>query len=193
MTRWRWQPLPPLVKPSRVAQLVVFAIAACATTAWAEDAPINFTGTWKLDRSASDPMREMLKAQGYNALEVSILEKVPVTQVMTPTSDGLAIEIRSTIIRTSEQLHFDGHARSEKSSVLGPVIRLSRWSPDGRQLLTMIRYNAKCGLGAEMTVTRTIAGAERSRLMQETFVRLADGREFKARQVFVRQDAGSRG
>lgn len=177
----------------RVAQLVVFVLAAVTNTARAEDLPVNFTGTWKLDRAASDPMREMLKAQGYNALEVSILERVPVTQVMTPTPDGLAIEIRSTIIRTSELLHFDGQARSEKNSVLGPVVRLSRWLPDGRHLLTLTRYHAKCGLAAEMTVTRTIAGTERSRLMQETSVRLADGREFKARQVFIRQDSGSKG
>lgn len=181
------------MKLLRAAKFVLLALAACATTAWADDAPVNFTGTWKLDRTASDPMREMLTAQGYNALEVSILEKVPVTQVMTATPDGLAIEIRSTVIRTSEQLHFDGQARSEKSSVLGPVVRLSRCSPDGRQLHTLTRYNAKCGLGAEMTVTRTIAGAGHTLLRQETSVRLADGREFKARQVFIRQDSGAKG
>ncbi len=181
------------MKLFRLAQLAVLTLAAATHTARAEDPPVNFAGTWKLDRAASDPMREMLKAQGYNAVEVSILERVPVTQVMTPTSDGLAIEIRSTVIRTSEQLHFDGQARPEKHSVLGPVVRVSRWLPDGRHLLTMTRYNAKCGLAAEMTVTRTVAGTERSRLMQETSVRLADGREFRARQVFVRQDAGSKG
>lgn len=165
---------------------------ASVTTACADDAAADFYGTWKLDRAASDPMREMLKAQGYNALEVSILEKVPVTQIMTSTPDGLAIEIRATIIKTSEQLHFDGQARSEKSSVLGPVIRLSRWLAEGRQLFTQTRYNAKSGVGAEMTVTRMIAGTEHNRLMQETSVRLADGREFKARQVFIRMDSGSR-
>ncbi|OAI42251.1 hypothetical protein AYO41_04540 [Verrucomicrobia bacterium SCGC AG-212-E04] len=175
------------------AQVLVLALAACAGTARAEDPAINFTGTWKLDRSASDPMREMLKAQGYNALEVSILERVPVTQIMTQTPGGLAIEVRSTVVKTSEQLHFDGQQRADKSNVLGPLTRLCRWSADGRQLLTTTRYNAKSGMGAEMTVTRTIAGAERSRLLQETSVRLSDGREFKARQVFIRLDTGSKG
>jgi hypothetical protein len=154
----------------------------------AQDLPPNFTGTWKLDRSLSDPMREMLKAQGYNALEVGILEKVPVTQVVVQTRDGMSIEIRSTVVRTSEQLLFDGQSHSDRNSVLGPLVRLSQWSSDGRQLLTTTRYNAKCGLGAEMIVTRTISPTDRLRLLQETRVKLADGREFKARQVFVRQD-----
>ena len=160
------------------------AAAACA-----QDQTPNFAGTWKLDRSQSDPMREMLKAQGYNALEVTILEKVPVTQVVVQSRDGMSIEIRSTVVKTSEQLRFDGQSHPDRNNVLGPLERLSRWSPDGRQLLTTTRYNAKCGLGAEMTVTRTIAGTERNRLMQETKVKLADGREFKARQVFLRQDS----
>jgi hypothetical protein len=183
------------LKPFRSALLLVFALATFASTARAgsDEPPVDFTGKWKLDRAASDPMREMLKAQGYNAFEVGILERVPVTQIMTQKPGGLSIEVRSTIIRTSEQIYFDGQSRPDNNNVLGPLVRVSRWSADGRQLLTTIRYNAKCGLGAEMTVVRSVAGAERSRMLQETSVRLADGREFKARQVFVRLDAGSRG
>ncbi len=135
-------------------------------------------------------MREMLKAQGYNAVEVTILEKVPVTQIVVQSRDGMSIEIRSTVVKTSEQLRFDGQSYPDRNNVLGPLVRLSQWLPDRRQLQTTTRYNAKCGIGAEMTVTRMIAGAERNRLLQETKVKLADGREFKARQVFLRQDKG---
>ena len=154
---------------------------------------MNFTGTWKLDRGASDPMHEMLKAQGYNALEVSVLEKVPVTQVMTQSPDGLAIAIHSSVISTQEQLRFDGQLHADKNNVLGPLVRISRWSADGRQLLTVIHYSAKCGLRAEMTVTRSFLGAERRQMFQETRVRLIDGREFKARQVFIRQESIAKG
>jgi len=175
----------------QIARLPLFIVmASWSTFALSQDQTTNFTGTWKLDRSLSEPMREMLKAQGYNAVEVSILEKVPVTQIMNQTRDGLAIEIRATVIKTSELLRFDGQQYADRNNVVGPLVRKSQWSADGRQLQTTTRYNAKCGLGAEMVVTRTIAPNERNWLFQETKLRLADGREFKARQVFVRQDKG---
>jgi hypothetical protein len=173
----------------RIVRISIVVMMGWSAGARAQDLPPNFTGTWKLDRSLSESMREMLKAQGYNAIEVSLLERVPVTQVMSQTRDSLAIEIRATIVRTSELLRFDGQSHPDRNNVVGPLVRLSQWSPDGRQLLTTTKYNAKCGLGAEMTVTRTIAPNERNRLLQETKVKLADGREFKARQVFVRLDS----
>jgi hypothetical protein len=189
----RLRPSQPFVNPIRIACMSMVVCLGWSAGALAQDPPPNFTGTWKLDRSLSEPMREMLKAQGYNAIEVGILEKVPVTQIVIQSRDGMSIEIRSTIVRTSEQLRFDGQSHPDRSNVLGPLVRLSEWSPDGRQLLTTTRYNAKCGLGAEMIVTRTIAGTERNRLMQETRVKLADGREFKSRQVFVRQESAITG
>ena len=169
---------------------MVVWMSTWVASAVAEDQATNFTGTWKLDRTVSDPMRDMLKAQGYNAVEVSVLERVPVTQVMNQSRDSLAIEIRATVIKTSELLRFDGQPYPDRNNVVGPLVRKSQWSADGRQLLTTTHYNAKCGLGAEMTVTRSIAPNERNRLLQETKVKLADGREFKARQIFVRQDKG---
>ena len=186
----RWPPFQSFVNLLRIARTSIAVMMGWSAGALAQDLPLNFTGTWKLDRSLSEPMREMLKAQGYNSVEVTLLEKVPVTQVMSQTRDSLTIEIRATIVKTSEMLRFDGQAHPDRNNVVGPLVRLSQWSADGRQLLTTTRYNAKCGIGAEMTVTRTISPTERNRLLQETKVKLADGREFKARQVFVRTDKG---
>ena len=175
----------------RIARLPLFVLLTCwSAVALGQDQTANFTGTWKLDRSLSEPMRDMLKAQGYNAVEVSILEKVPVTQIMNQTRDGLTIEIRATVVKTSELLRFDGQQYADRNNVVGPLVRKSQWSADGRQLQTTTRYNAKSGLGVEMVVTRTISPNERNWLFQDTKLRLADGREFKARQVFVRQDKG---
>ena len=175
------------------AALLLALLLARSAVAGPDEPPPDFTGTWKLDRNASDPMHEMLKAQGYSSVEVGILAKLPVTQIMTQSPSGMEIAIRSTVIKTQEQLRFDGVSYPDKSNVLGPLVRASRWSPDGRYLLTVIRYSAKCGLSAEMTVSRTISSPERKQMIQDTKVRLGDGREFKARQVFVRLDSGSKG
>ncbi len=173
---------PGILRPSGLLALL-FALVGAAMAG--DTVRANFSGTWKLDRAISDPAREMLRAQGWNAIEVQLLDRVPVTQAITQTVDGLRIEIRATIITTSEYLRFDGQPHAETSSVLGPLTRVCSWSPDGAQLITRTEYKAKSGMGAEMIVTRSRGGADR--LDQITEVKLADGRSFRARQVFMRK------
>lgn len=146
--------------------------------------PEVLRGTWALDRAQSESMREMLAAQGYNGLEIGVLERVPVTQVIEPTANRVVIRARSSVVQSTEELALDDVARPAESP-LGRVERAAAWDEGAQSLRTRLRYKARNGQDAEMWVVRRPLDA--GRFAQETRVRLADGREFRARQVFVRK------
>lgn len=143
-------------------------------------------GSWQLDRTQSDSMRTMLAAQGYNAFEIGILERIPVRQVIEPGAGGtgLTIHTRTTVVGTSEILTLDDVFRPAESP-LGPIQRAAAWEESARTLRTRIRYQARNGQAAEMWVARR--WQDESTFVQETRLRLADGREFRAKQLFRRK------
>ncbi len=164
--------------------LALFAGAFAFVRSALAGSPEDLRGTWSLDRAQSEPMREMLAAQGYNSLEIGVLERVPVTQVIEPAAGRVAIRARSSVVQSTEELTLDDVPRPAESP-LGRVERAAAWDEAAQALRTRLRYKARNGQDAEMWVTRRRLDA--SRFAQETRVRLADGREFRARQVFVRR------
>ena len=169
--------------PLRLALILVAGAIVLARSALA-GGPEDLRGTWTLDRAQSEPMREMLAAQGYNGFEIGVLERVPVTQVIEPAANRVVIRARSSVVQSTEELALDDVSRPAESP-LGRIERAAAWDEGGQTLRTRLRYKARNGQDAEMWVTRRRLDA--GRFAQETRVRLADGREFRARQVFVRR------
>lgn len=145
----------------------------------------DLRGTWQLDRSQSESMRDILAAQGYTSFEIGILLRVTITQVIEPNAAARTVTIRTktSVVGTTESLTLDDVERPADSP-LGKVERAAIWDAPGRALRSRTRYQARNGQRAQLTTTRRPLDAQR--FAQETHLKLADGREFRARQLFVR-------
>lgn len=146
----------------------------------------DLRGTWQLERTQSETMREVLAAQGYSGFEIAILDRVGVTQVIEPDSTARTVTIRTktSVVGTTEQLTLDDRERPADSP-LGRVERAAAWDEAEQTLRTRNRYQARNGQRVELVTLRRRLDARR--FSQETRLRLADGRELRARQMFVRK------
>jgi len=146
----------------------------------------DLRGTWQLERAQSETMREVLAAQGYSGFEIAILDRVGVTQVIEPDGPARTVTIRTktTVVGTTEQLILDDRERPADSP-LGRVERAAAWDEAVQTLRTRNRYQARNGQRVELVTLRRRLDA--GRFSQETRLRLPDGREVRARQIFVRR------
>ncbi|MBS0658682.1 MAG: hypothetical protein JSR82_10615 [Verrucomicrobia bacterium] len=170
---------------NRLFHLLAVCLALTATTGLRAGLD-DLRGTWQLDRPQSETMREVLAAQGYSGFEIAILDRVGVTQIIEPDPAARMVTIRTktTVVGTTEQLTLDDIERPADSP-LGRVERAAAWDESAQTLRTRNRYAARNGQRVQLVTLRRRLDAQR--FTQETRLRLPDGRELRAKQIFVRK------
>lgn len=150
--------------------------------AWA--APTDFSGTWQLDRAASDSMEPLLKAQGISMVERKIASSLDITQVIQQAEDTLDLEVKSTAKNVVQKLIVDGESRRIESDRTGPSMVSHRWK--GTVLITHSIGADPDGVPIRTTITRSLDDGGAT--MTQTIVQTTDnGTPITVRRVFRRQ------
>lgn len=171
-----------------LATCVLLALMAAepATSAPAAPAPkADFTGTWKLDLAASDPLDEMLAAQGASWVERKAAGSFQVTQKVANKADGLEVCVESSL-GTKCNLVKAGGGWEDKETDKGKVRARTDWSEDGKALVTTSEVTLKDKKPALMVVTRTLEDESKT-TVQTIELKVKDGKSYKVRRVLRRQ------
>ena len=129
--------------------------ASARTSAW--------TGTWTIDRAASDSLEAVLRAQGVSKAKRLVADKVELTQKLVDHGDRLDVEMIGPRPR-SGTLTFDGKERSKttdqgemhyraKREASGAVVVISRPAAGGGLIIVVQRTLDADGQTLRQTVT----------------------------------------
>lgn len=96
----------------------------------------GFTGTWLLDRSASDDLGPLLKAQGVSWIKRQMAAKTSMTQVITDHGTRLVVRVENASGTRESELALDGVAR-EQTGERGTRLVASERQQDGAVVTTV--------------------------------------------------------
>ena len=147
--------------------------------------PIDLSGTWVLDYKASDPMDDLLKAEGFSVIERRLYAHVGVTLTIQQKSEQVVIHVQTAVVNDDEVLRTDGTQQSREVFHIGHVVSRTHWDDGGKALITLTELKAGDGSPANGTVKRTLADNGRS-LLQHLTLQLHDGRTIKVKAVYRR-------
>lgn len=153
--------------------LLLLAIAFAAT--------VDFSGTWELDKEASDDFDALLKAQGASWAERKLAKGISVTQVITQSGDTVTVELQTTVKDSTHVLEVDGVPREITGPEGGTSTVTNAWV--GEAMVTTTTGTDKNGNPVGSTVTRTLS--DDGHTMTQTLEVLAlDGKTYKADRIF---------
>ncbi len=161
----------------RTVLRTVVLILAVLGVAWA--GPIDLTGTWTLDKDASDAPGELLKAQGASYVERKVAAEIDMTLVITQAGDEVTIETQSRMQASPQTLIVDGVARqvtNDKGEVSNVV---HSWQ--NNTLVT--RSDAVATDGQAIQITRSLLDEGRT-LNQQILMTTAEGEAITVVRVF---------
>jgi hypothetical protein len=146
----------------------------------------NFTGTWVLDRAASESMDEMMTAEGLSSLERKLYSRLAETLAIEQTPTEVIIKTTTSIVTDTQNLITDGSPHTREVFRIGQVTSRTNWDADGKTLVTETELTAGDGSPAHGTVRRSLEDKGAS-LIQVLSLELADHKVIKARRVYRRQ------
>ncbi len=155
-------------------------LAAClglttAAPSWAAD----FSGTWSLDRDASDSPEPLLKAQGVGWMKRKAAAGMDVTQNITHQGDKLTIETVTSARTKTDTLQVDGETRTVEGDKGAAQVR-HEWQ--GEVLVSTSALQTKDGPGT-LVVHRKLSDDGQT-LEQRIALTLADGSTVEIARVF---------
>ena len=165
----------------RLPRVLLFAVALVASPALG--ATTDLTGTWTLDKSASESVDAILKAQGLGMIERKVAGSMAVTQVITVEGDTVTLQIKSTHKDETQTLLVDG-AQRVVAGDLGDSNVSHVWSGDA--LATTSDAVAKDGGATHTTITRTVV-EDGQTMNQHIEMVMGDGTTHTATRVFRRK------
>ncbi|HCH66891.1 MAG: hypothetical protein CL927_09005 [Deltaproteobacteria bacterium] len=131
------------VLPSLASATDPALVVPSTTSAW--------TGTWILDRAASDTLELVLKAQGVSKAKRIVAEKVDLTQKLFDHGDQLDVEMVGPTTK-STTLVFDGKERSQTTD-RGDILYRAKRETSGAMVVIS---RPKGGSGLITVVTRSL-------------------------------------
>ncbi|HEY3448920.1 MAG TPA: hypothetical protein VGK67_21345 [Myxococcales bacterium] len=146
---------------------------------------VDFSGTWKLDLAASDPLDDLLAAQGASWIERKAAGSFVVTQKVSNKPEGLEVCVESSL-GTKCNLVKAGQGWEEKETEKGKVRGRADWSEDGKALVVTTELTLKDKKPAQMIVTRSLED-EGKTTVQTLELKIKDGKAYKARRILRRQ------
>lgn len=150
-----------------------------ATPAWAHE---GFTGTWVLDKQASDSLDPLLQAQGVGWFKRKAAAGLDVTQVIEVEGDTVHIEVQSSLKSGAETVQLDGVAR-ERVGEQGPARVAHRW--EAETWVTTSQASSPAGEPLRTTLTRSLSD-EGQTMTQRIQVEIG-GQTLSLDRVFRRQ------
>ena len=148
----------------------------------------DFTGTWKIDLEASDPLDALLEVQGRSWIERKAARAMKVTQRITQTADSITIAVESVLRTKTDTFAIGGPWEERDTDELGRVRVRTEWSEDGVRLVVRNEAKLKDGTQGELRISRWLEDGGKT-MVQLVELALKDGRNPKARRVFRRAPA----
>ena len=118
----------------------------------------GLSGTWTLDKAASQDLTPLLAAEGAPAIERGIVSRMSVTQVIDDAGDRIHLELQSVLRDKSMDLILDGVERTEPGDH-GPTQATHVRGPDGVVTSTIrfdARHIARDGVPTEIAAVRLL-------------------------------------
>lgn len=116
--------------------------------------PTQMSGTWTLDREASDSVDAILAARGISWPIRQAAQYSEVTQVFTFSADTLHIHVNSSLRDTEEDLRLDGTRQSRTTDRGEPVTLWTVW--EGEALVTTSLITGPDGATTRFVITRRV-------------------------------------
>jgi hypothetical protein len=160
-------------------------LLAALTLSVVAQPPVDFTGTWKLDLSASDSLDAILEKQGVPWALRRAAGSLSTTQHIRHEGDVVVIRVVNAVRDKEERLPVGGDWEVKETD-LGQARVRSAWSTDGKALVTTTETKLKDGTPARYLLTRTLADGGRTMVQLVEFH--AGGKDLTARRVLRRQD-----
>ena len=147
---------------------------------------IKLAGTWVLDKAKSEPLDELMAAEGLSAMERKMLSSLAVTLEIQQTTEAIKIKTITSLMSEDELLKPDDRMMNRDIFRVGPVKYHTHWSPDGKTLITDNELTAGDGKPALAVVHRSLADGGKT-LVQHLTLTLSDKRSFSAKRYYHRK------
>ncbi|MBX2802870.1 MAG: hypothetical protein KTR31_34630 [Myxococcales bacterium] len=158
--------------------------AAVASTAPVARAPMgaDLAGTWRLDKSASEAMDEILLAMGANWFERQILKTSTPNHEIVPSEDMFTVIVRSGPYKRVDEMPLDNVERSVDYAIVGTAHVRGRM--EGDAVWTGARLTFRDGTEGMLESTRRRKDADTMLLVMR--LTKADGTVLEANRIFRR-------
>lgn len=160
---------------SALSTLVVGATLLLSPAALAGD----LVGTWALDKSASEPVDELLRAQGVGAVKRKMAASIDVELTITRAGDGVTVNTLAAGNARSETIQADGTERSVTND-RGTFQVTASWQ--GEDLVVV----ARSADGGSVTTRRSVSDDDKT-LTQAVAMKTPDRKTISANRVFRRE------
>jgi len=128
----------------------------------------DFTGKWSMDLSKSDPLRPLFREVGLNFLLISVIEWLPVTQVIVQSEEALEIKISTPVKDNNLTLRLDG-AEIRNFGVSGDLTSsTSRWVNIGGRTYLQTRHQTDDSPDSAIFITQRSLQSNGSELWEES-------------------------
>ena len=143
----------------------------------------DFSGTWALDREASESMEVLLvETQDLSWIQRKMLGSIDVNHVIVQTEEAVVVDVVTDVFTRNSTLYTDGEWR-DVTMREGPGKQRTWW--DGEVLVTQSKGPLADGTAATYTTRRWTEGT--TMYMQLTIV-ADDGRSWKVKRVFKKTE-----
>lgn len=150
-------------------------VLGSAAPSWAAD----LSGTWQLDRKASDSPEELLQAQGVGFMKRKAAAGLDVTQNITQEGDQLTIQTVTSANTKTDTIEVDGETRSVQGKRGTAKVR-HEWR--GEVLVTTSTMPMKDGEG--QIVTQRSLSDDGKTLTQRIELTRPDGSKVSLNRIF---------
>ncbi len=172
-----------IVAVNTLSSLVTYQKSKVMTNLSATIQHPNFSGKWVLDNKASDPVDEILKAQGVSWLERQAIKSAKIIQDIKQDGTQVTVTIGTVAKSRTEVLKLDGSAQVTEGDRLGNVKSKTFWDTDGSTLVSTIEPTESSQNFTEFKVSRRLQDGGKT-LAQTMEMKLKNGQTLKANRIF---------
>jgi len=118
----------------------------------------NFSGTWKLDHKASDPLEPLMTRIGASLLERKYAATAVLKATFHQTEHVLKVSTRGPAFALDEMLYLDGRTVPGNQKLMGATSLTNRtaWSSDRGQLVETREIKTKHGKHGQLVIKRNL-------------------------------------
>jgi hypothetical protein len=117
-----------------ISALLCACAAAVPAASEAQDAssePRDYSGSWRLDKHASDPIGPLLERQGYSWIRRKAADAMSITLVVEASESEVKESFDSTLVSRERLMLMDGEYRDAKDALGNPIRVRSFWNEEG--------------------------------------------------------------
>lgn len=170
--------------PALFISWLLTAVFLCAA---AYGAPVNFTGTWKLDTGASSVPEAMLDAQGLSWLEKQAAKSMPVTHRIAQGLGTFSVVTSSALMGSKQDLILGADFQVRSAEGGRPPYQIRAYLTNGGEALAVETLSQSTQGQRIYALLLRSAEDGGNTMRQKIFFRLGDGPLLEGVRVFRRE------